>query len=416
MSKTHYGLGTLENQRHAYATLKTKGHANVGLLKKYINQPEYNKPVKTFTISEVERMLDIPRSTIRDKEKNNDIVYQDSVLDENGLKKHYRLNDIREIRRHFGKGFFNSQIERNPDIQPFVLAFSMFKGGVGKTTQATHFAAHCALSGLRTLLIDLDPQASATFVFGYIPSIDIEKGNTIFSTLLEDPQHIHQIIRPTHYDGLDIITSGLELQAADLMLPNEQYNNQKSLGAPLLRLSNALKLIEQRYDVIILDCAPNHASTTMNALAAADGVIIPVTPNMLSYGSSIQFLQTLEELADVLLKYQHSLYKTSNNLALLNNRFNRLFRVLITNDPGDAEAQDVNAAIRNLYGDFILPRPMIRSIALSRSSNDLGLLYDIKRTDVRGSKEAFDRGIACMKSVNDDLLTLLRSIWGLANV
>ncbi|CAN5467581.1 AAA family ATPase [soil metagenome] len=415
MNQTHYGLGNLENQRNAYATLKNKGHANVGLLKKYINQPEYNKPVKTFTISEVERMLDIPRSTIRDKEKNADIVYQDSTLEENGLKKHYRLNDIREIRRHFGKGFFNSQIERDPDIKPFILAFSMFKGGVGKTTQATHFAAHCALSGLRTLLIDLDPQASATFVFGYIPSIDIEKGNTIFSTLLEDPHHIQQVIRPTHYDGLDIITSGLELQAADLMLPNEQYNNQQSLGAPLLRLHNALKHIEHQYDVIILDCAPNHASTTMNALAAADGVIIPVTPNMLSYGSSIQFLQTLEELADVLLKYQLNKLK-SNSKELFNNRLNRLFRVLITNDPGDAEAQDVNAAIRNLYGDFILPRPMIRSIALSRSSNDLGLLYDIKRTDVRGSKEAFDRGIACMKSVNDDLLTLLRSIWGLSNV
>ncbi len=98
--------------------------------------------------------------------------------------------------------------------------------------------------------------------------------------------------------------------------------------------------------------------------------------------------------------------------SLLHQVFNYLFRVLITNDPADAETQDVSSTIRKLYGDLVLPRPMVNTIALARASNDLSLLYDLKRSEVRGSKESFDRGITSIKVINDDILTLLSSMWG----
>jgi chromosome partitioning protein len=417
MFRLENGFGDFTTQVNNYDTLEKKGLKNIKTLKRFINTPDYDKSVKTFTISDVELITKIPRSSIRDKEKNGDLKYdsQDTVSEH--PKKCYNTFDINIIRSFFKRGFFNGEINRPNTLDPIVIAVSMFKGGVGKTTHSTHLAAHLCLQGLRTLIVDLDPQASASFVFGYIPSVDIESGETILNALLESPKDIKKVIKNTYYKGLDIITSGLELQSADLLLPDMAHNNYTKLGSPLLRLYRALNEIKKGYDVIILDCAPNHAATTMNALVAANGIIIPIAPNMLSYGSSIQFIHTLKDLAATIMRYDANINNNDkyNEHEIIQSCKNSLFRILITNDPGDKEAQDVSAAIRALYGDFVLPRPMCRTIALSRSSNDMGLLYDIKRTKVRGSKEAFDRGIQSMKSINEDILTLLKTMWGIKN-
>ena len=409
-----YGLGSVDNQVNLYDSLVENGLNKIVDLKKYINQPEYDKKPKMHTLADVERILGVPRNTIREKEKSGQLCYSDdSYFNPTELKKDYSLQDIKQIRKIFNKGFFNGAIERPPHLEPIILSMGMFKGGVGKTIHATHLAAHLALSGLNVLLGDLDPQASATFMFGYIPGIDINADKSILTALIEDPEDIKNVIRPTHYHGLDIITSGLELQAADITLPNFNLNNANTLGSPLLRLKKALRLVPQ-YDVIILDCAPNHAATTMNALTASDAIIIPITPSMVAYGSSVHFLQTLGELASSLLSFKTNDHVSQAEKELVESCHNKLFRVLITNDAGDNESRDVSAAIKSLYGDLVLPRPMINTIALSRASNDIGLLYDLKRSDVRGSKESFDRGLFCMKEVNDDILKLLASIWGVA--
>ena len=410
-----YGLGSVDNQVGLYDSLVENGLNKIVDLKKYINQPEYDKKTKMYTLADVERITDIPRNTIREKEKSGQFRYPENQDFNNliELKKEYSLQDIKCIRKLFNKGFYNGAVDRPSNLEPIILSIGMFKGGVGKTVHATHLAAHLAMNGLNVLLGDLDPQASATFMFGYIPGIDINADKSILTALTEDPEDIKNVIRPTHYHGLDIITSGLELQAADITLPNFNINNADKLGSPLLRLKKALRLVPQ-YDVIILDCAPNHAATTMNALTASDAIIIPITPSMVAYGSSVHFLQTLGELASSLSSFKTNDHISQIEKELIESCHNKLFRVLITNDSGDNESRDVSAAIKSLYGDLVLPRPMINTIALSRASNDIGLLYDLKRSDVRGSKESFDRGLFCMKEVNDDILKLLASIWGVA--
>lgn len=406
------GLGTLEAQAKLFYSLKTQGLKTVQQLKKYINKPSYNRQKKTFILSEVERMTGIPRSTIRDNEISKTFSYTKDD-DKNISKRNYTIENVNEIREHFQRGFYGGKTKRPQESHTVTLAFSMFKGGVGKTTHACHMAAHCAISGLKTLLIDLDPQASATFMFGFVPSIDIRTGDTILNSLIEDFSFTSEIIKKTHYDGLDIITAGLELQAADIILPNNQMNELEKMGPPLLRLRKAISSVEQEYDVIILDCAPNHAAITMNALTAANSVIIPVSPSMLSYGSSIHFIQTLQELSETLIEYKSYIKESSpDDYNIIDNLSNQLFRILITNDPGDNESQDVTAAIRALYGEFVLPRTMSKTIALSRAANDIALLYDLKRSEVRRSKESFDRGLSAMKAVNDDILTVMASQWG----
>lgn len=410
------GLGSLENQYKVYLKLHENGLQRIKRLKELSNKPSYDKAPKTYSITEVERLIEISRVTIRDKEKKGEIIYGEDQAS-SALKSEYRLSDIKLLRKHFSKGFFNGSTTRLPNLKPLVVSIGMFKGGVGKTTHASHLAAHCAISGLETLLIDLDPQASATLTMGYIPSLDLEGGETIYNTLVNDTKDIINVIKPTHYDGLDIITSGLELQGADITLPNDNMNNRDGLGSPLLRLRNALSLPElNKYDVVILDLAPNHASVSMNALAADNARFLPINPTMLAYGSSIQFDQTLTELVYLLLRHKKILQDTGdayNELSIIEEMENKIFRVLITNDEGNAESKEASDEIKKLYGSLVLDGSMKHTIALPRTSNELALMYDKKRANIRGAKESFDRGLFSMMDMNDKILNLFKQSWGL---
>jgi chromosome partitioning protein len=404
-----YGLGHLKNQNAVYQSLVDEGLNTIVRLKTEINQPNYHKTPKFFNLAEVERITGVARNDIRYKERTGKLKYIN--CEDASTKNDYSIADMQQIRKVFNRGFFNGAVERPSNFDPIIIAVTMFKGGVGKSIHSTHLAAHLVLAGLNVLLCDLDPQASATCLFGYVPDIDITRGKSIYSALLEDPNTILELIQPTHYDGLDIITSGLELQGADIALPNYNLNNTETLGSPLLRLKKALNLLP-KYDVIILDCPPNHAATAMNALTAADAIILPIIPKMEAFVSSIQFVQTLRELTETMLTFRNGKTKLhEDDMQILHTIENKLFRVLITNDDGDTESRDVSASIRKLYGELVLPSSMVNTIALARSSNDLSLLYDLKRSDVRKSKESFDRGLAYMKKINNDIATLLNAIW-----
>ena len=299
-------------------------------------------------------------------------------------------------------------MKRPAHLEPIILSVAMLKGGVGKTSTSTNLAAACAHEGLRTLFVDLDPQASGTMSFGYVPIIDGINPSSISSSLCDDFDDIYKIIRPTHYGNLDIITSSLELQGADLILPNPSINNVETMGPPMQRLQRVLGLIKHNYDVIICDCAPAHSSVTLNALAASNALIMTVTPHMLSYGSSLLFTKELQNFMEGILDFSDENDISPDQFGIHND----IFRLLITNDPQDAESRDVSAFLRSLYGKYVLNNSMISTIALSRSQNDMGLLYDVKRSSVRKSKSSFDRGMASMEMVNREIISLFKDHWG----
>src|SRR5580704_945540 len=118
-----YGLGSIEDQTNLYTLLVESGLSKLVDLKKYINQPEYEKQIKTYTLAEVERITNIPRNTIREKEKSGQLDYsegQEINTSELALKKEYTLQDIRLIRKLFNKGFFNGAVERPHDLEPII--------------------------------------------------------------------------------------------------------------------------------------------------------------------------------------------------------------------------------------------------------------------------------------------------------
>jgi chromosome partitioning protein len=146
-----------------------------------------------------------------------------------------------------------------------VVAVANQKGGVGKTTTAVNLAACVAAMGKRVLLFDLDPQANATSGLG----LEKTEGASAYRPLLGEGALLDKI-QNTAFDRLSVIPSEVDLCAADIELARSENH--------LLRVAEALRpvLESERFDLIMMDCPPSLGVLTLNAFAAADGLLVPL--------------------------------------------------------------------------------------------------------------------------------------------
>ncbi|HEX6658988.1 MAG TPA: AAA family ATPase, partial [Ilumatobacter sp.] len=140
------------------------------------------------------------------------------------------------------------------------LAILNQKGGVGKTTVTLGLASAAAAAGRRTLVVDLDPQGSSTWVLG----VDVETLDaTVADVLHTKGADARAAIRPSAWsDAIDVLPSSSDLQ---------DHEDGKSK-----RLRKAIAAVEQNYDAVLIDCPPSLGLLTINALAAADSVLVPL--------------------------------------------------------------------------------------------------------------------------------------------
>jgi len=167
-----------------------------------------------------------------------------------------------------------------------ILAIVSQKGGVGKTSLVQNLGAELANQGQRVLLIDFDPQSNLTTGWGLDPGQD---RLTVYNTLLKPIMAAQAVLHMRAH--LDLLPSSLDLAAAELQLVNSVDRNNK--------LKKAIRTIEKDYDFILIDGPPSLSFCTINALAAATEVIIPLQCESYAYKALDQLLPIIEEVSSI---------------------------------------------------------------------------------------------------------------------
>lgn len=167
-----------------------------------------------------------------------------------------------------------------------VIAVSNQKGGTGKTTTCVNLGIGLAKEGKRVLLIDADPQGSMTISLGYSePDVMENTLATLMMNIANDEEFNLDKTMIHHEEGVDIIPSNIELSAMEISLVNVMSRE--------LILKQLIERIKDSYDYIIIDCMPSLGMVTINALACADSVLIPVQAAYLPVKGLQQLIKTI---------------------------------------------------------------------------------------------------------------------------
>ena len=168
-----------------------------------------------------------------------------------------------------------------------VLAMCNQKGGVGKTTSTINLGAALAEYGRRVLLVDFDPQGALSVGLGVQPH---ELEQTVYNAIMERSVKADDVLRGTTVEGMDLLPSNIDLSAAEVQLVAEVGREHT-----LLRV---LQPVMDGYDYVLVDCQPSLGLLTVNALTAADGVIIPLECEFFSLRGVALLIDTIEKVRE----------------------------------------------------------------------------------------------------------------------
>lgn len=219
-----------------------------------------------------------------------------------------------------------------------IIAFANQKGGVGKTTSAVNIAASVGILGKSVLLIDLDPQGNTT------SGVGINKKNLKSTSyeLLIDEIDAAQAIVETEFKNLSVIPSNISLAGAEFdlyQLDNREY-----------RLKKQLEAVKDNYDYIFIDCPPSLGMITVNALAAADAVIIPMQCEYYALEGLSQLMITIRKIKQL---YNPELEICGILITMFNGRLILTMQVI--------------SELKKYYSDKLFKTPVSRNVKLSEA-------------------------------------------------
>ncbi|GHG52843.1 chromosome partitioning ATPase [Flavimobilis marinus] len=221
-----------------------------------------------------------------------------------------------------------------------IIAMCNQKGGVGKTTTTINLAAALAEYGRRVLIVDFDPQGAASVGLG-ISAHELDQ--TIYNLMMERSADIHQVIRQTAVENLDVLPANIDLSAAEVQLVGEVARESV--------LARVLRPVVDDYDVILVDCQPSLGLLTVNALTAAHGVLIPLECEFFALRGVALLIETIEKVRD-----------------RLNPRLEVDGIVATMFDPRTLHAREVVARVHEAFGDTLMHTMIGRTVKFPDAS------------------------------------------------
>lgn len=363
--------------------------------------PDSGKTLRRFNSAEAAYFLNITQGHLRRLHAENRI---EDVAERIANRRVYSESEVQGIRHYLERNAKTPGTYlkgRRPGDKLQVIAISNFKGGSAKTSTTAHVAHGLGLQGYRVLCIDADPQGSLTSLFGFAPSLFDNEAITLYDIVrYDDPVHIEDAIRPTHFSSVDMIPASLLLAEYEHETPMALVNGNPD-GSDIKfdqRLRLQIAAVEDRYDVILIDCPPQLGFITLSALCAATGLVITVIPAMLDIASMEQFLTMSAGLLESIAASGEPLRWDFEKFLLT--RF----------EPNDLPSQQMAAFLRSKLGDDVLLHPFVKSTAVGDASMTKQTIYEVARTDFH--RQTYDRAFTSAELVVRTIENELRHVWG----
>jgi len=364
--------------------------------------PRAQKHLRHFMTNEVSKLTSVPESTLRTMSIEGKGPTP-ARLDNN--HRSYTLEQINELRALFAAQRPSEALRFLPHRRKGehlqILAVANFKGGSAKTTTSLHLSHYLALHGYRVLVIDLDPQASLSAMFGAQPEIDVGENETIYATLRYDNKRkpIRDVVRKTYFPGIDLIPGNIEVMEYEHETPRILASkHQHSGGAFFERLRLSISEVDSDYDVVILDTPPSLGFLTLGAIYSATSMLVTIHPAMLDVASMSQFLLMMGDLITVIRDAGATIRQD-------------FFRYLITrHNPNDQPQTEVITMLRHMFGTDVLVPTAIESTAIEAAGLAKRSLYELEAGQV--GRDTFRRARESMDAVNDRIIGLISESWG----
>ena len=362
--------------------------------------PNAKKLLRQFSLNEVAQFLGVSQSTLKKLHlEGKGPLPQTS----SSGRRSYSAEQMAELRQYLdqhGRSEARNYVpQRRAGEKLQIIAVVNFKGGSGKTTTAAHLAQYMALTGHRVLAVDLDPQASLSSLHGFQPELDMTP--SLYEAIRYDDERrpITEIILPTNFPGLDIIPANLELQEFEYDTPLAMTNKNSNDGKTFFtRISRALAEVDDRYDVVVIDCPPQLGYLTITALTAATSVLITIHPQMLDVMSMGQFLLMLGGI----------LKPIRDAGAEVNLEW---YRYLITRyEPTDGPQAQMVGFMQTLFHQFVLKNHMLKSTAVSDAGITKQTLYEVDKSQM--TRSTYERAMESLNAVNAEIADLVHASWG----
>ena len=357
------------------------------------------KGLRSFSLAEVAYFLGVTQSNV--KKLHLEGKGPTPTTSSSG-RRTYTAEQMLELRHYLdrhGRADFKKYVpHRRPGEALQVISVVNFKGGSGKTTTAAHLAQHLALTGHRVLAIDLDPQASLSALHGIQPELDRNPSLDEALRYDNEKKSISEIVRATNFPGLDIIPANLDLQDT-VRTPLEAAKRENREGRLFfVRITDALRAVDDKYDVVVIDCPPQLGYLTLTALTASTSVLITIHPQMLDVMSMSQFLLMLGGILQ-------SISKVGAKVRL------KWFRYLVTRyEPTDGPQAQMVGFMQALFPHNLLKSPMVKSTAISDAGITNQSLYEVDRSQF--IRATYDRALDALNAVNEEITSLVHEAWG----